>query len=167
MFQFRSFVISHTTVAFIVFATVCAVVASNPPASARDSRPVITPSPRIAIDAPTFYAARESNHGAQRARLDAVIITSALQGGIVPGCPIIGGWEDGTVIGHCAESDTFISRGQPGSDWYPYVGPITDRMAGRMACLDGRVSEYDCQHDTLLQSELHAGTMRYGVKPME
>jgi hypothetical protein len=141
-----------------VLGVLWAHVENNPPADAQEPNPYGQP----------MYAQPEPNRADQDARTDAATIVSALQYGILPGCPVVGGHEDGGIVAYCAETDVFISRGGNATDaWAEYHGPVTRTMLARVACMDGRTPRiaFDCAADAIIRAYLVAGPMPVSAQP--
>lgn len=145
------------TVIFVVFAvaTLFASGGMYPRASATDSRPTL-----LAVEATPMFARAERSALGNRARTDAVIIGSALRYGIMPGCPIVGGFEDGTIYGYCIDTDTLIVRGgNPGDTWNVTHAPMLPRWQARADYYDGQSgTALSPATDSILAANLVAGT---------
>jgi hypothetical protein len=56
-----------------------------------------------------------------------------------PGCMVVGGWEDGSIIAYCRVHTglpMYMTHGPDASDvWMEYTGPVLDRWVERVIAL--------------------------------
>jgi hypothetical protein len=74
---------------------------------------------------------------AERSRFDALAIVAALHTGMLPGCGLVGGIEDGTAIAYCPDypqGAQYQGANVDGTPFMPYSGPLSNRVIERSAC---------------------------------